>query len=1186
MKGLILEMAAKKLQATMDGNQAAAYVAYAFTDVATIYPITPSSTMAEYVDEWQAAGRKNIFGQQVSITEMQSEAGAAGAFHGVLATGALASTFTASQGLLLMIPNMYKVAGEFLPGVMHVSARTVAGHALSIFGDHSDVMACAQTGFAMLCSANVQEAMDLAAVAHLAAIKGRVPFMHFFDGFRTSHEQQKIELWDYDELAGMLDREALRSFRSRALSPEHPTIKGTAQNPDVFFQIKEAGSRYHQELPGIVVDYMQQVSEKTGRSYHPFDYYGDPEATDVVVAMGSVSEVAYQAVDYLRSQGRKVGFLQVRLYRPFAPEYMFAVLPETVKRLAVLDRVKVSGAEANPLHQDILTAFYNAGRQAEIIGGRYGLSSKDTTPGDIVGVYNNLALPAAERKNNFTVSINDDVYNTSLLPEPNMPDMLPEGTIQCKFWGLGSDGTVGANKQAVGIINDETELNAQAYFSYDSKKSGGITISHLRFGKEKIKAPYLIRQADFVSCSNAAYVNTYDLLEGLKPGGCFLLNCKWQGEELEQELPAAMKRYIAENKIEFYTIDALGIAQELGLGKRTNMIMQSAFFKLANIIPVETAVKALDHSIEHAYGRKGQNVVDMNKQAVRAGLERLQKVEVPAAWAEATETAADVEAAERTAYAREILDPINAQQGDKLPVSAFVDMADGIFPSGTAKYEKRGVAPFVPEWIPENCIQCNRCSMVCPHASIRPILVNEAEKQAAPAEFVTKKAVGKGLEGLEVRLQVSPLDCQGCSLCAEVCPAKENALKMVEFSHESADIKNWEYAMTVSSKEKQIPCDNVKNVQYHQPYLEFSGACAGCGETPYAKLVTQLFGERMIIANATGCSSIWGASVPAMPYTVNGEGKGPAWSNSLFEDNAEFGLGIALAQKQQREHLAQTVEAALVKAREGGEAELADALANWLAQKENSAESKQATEAVLARLAGRTDELSLAILEQKDYLSKKSVWIFGGDGWAYDIGYGGLDHVLASGENVNVLVFDTEVYSNTGGQSSKSTPAAAIAKFSVSGKKTKKKDLGMMAMSYGYVYVAQIAMGADMNQALKALREAEAYDGPSLVIAYSTCINHGIKAGMNKGLQEQAKAVEVGYWHLYRYNPALKGTGKNPFMLDSKEPTGEIKDFLLGEVRYDSLRKINPEHAEALFAKTAADAKERYEGYKRLAEQE
>ena len=1176
-------MAAKKPQATMDGNQAAAYVAYAFTDVAAIYPITPSSTMAEYVDEWQAAGRKNIFGQTVSITEMQSEAGAAGALHGALSAGALGSTFTASQGLLLMIPNMYKIAGELLPGVMHVSARTLAGHTLSIFGDHSDVMACTQTGFAQLCSASVQEAMDLAAVAHLSAIKGSLPFLHFFDGFRTSHEQQKIEIWDYNELAEMLDQEAVARFRARALNPEHPCVKGTAQNPDIYFQNREAGSHYHAELPQIVADYMQQVSERTGRTYHPFDYYGDPEATDVVVAMGSICEVAYQAVDYLRAQGRKVGLLQVRLFRPFAPQYMFNVLPASVQRLAVLDRVKVDGAIAGPLHQDVLTACFEAGRQLEIIGGRYGLASKDTTPADIVGVYNNLALPAAERKNNFTVAINDDVYHTSLAPQADMPDMLPTGTIQCKFWGLGSDGTVGANKQAVGIINDETELNAQAYFSYDSKKSGGITISHLRFSQAKIQAPYLIRQADFVSCSNAAYVNTYDLLEGLKPGGTFLLNCKWQAEELENELPAAMKRYIAENNINFYTIDALGIAQELGLGKRTNMIMQSAFFKLADIIPIEKAVAALDHSIEHAYGRKGQDVVDMNKKAVTAGLERLQKVEVPDAWKQAEPTAADAEQAERPAFARNILDPINAQQGDKLPVSAFMDMADGTFPTGTAKLEKRGVAPFVPEWLPENCIQCNRCATVCPHASIRPILVNEAEKAAAPASFVTKKAIGKGLEGLEMRQQVSPLDCQGCSLCVEICPAKQKALQMVELDHQSPDVANWEYAMTVPGKDDQIPTDNLKNTQFHQPYLEFSGACAGCGETPYAKLVTQLFGERMIIANATGCSSIWGASVPAMPYTTNAKGQGPAWANSLFEDNAEFGLGIALAVKQQRARLVQAAEQAVAA---GTDQATAAALQDWLNNREDAQGSSKAAAALLPLLAESSDPLLQQIYAQRDYLSKKSMWIFGGDGWAYDIGYGGLDHVLASGENVNVLVFDTEVYSNTGGQSSKSTPTAAIAKFSVTGKKTKKKDLGKMAMSYGYVYVAQIAMGADMNQTLRALREAEAYDGPSLVIAYSHCINHGIKAGMNKGLEEQAKAVKAGYWHLYRYNPALQASGQNPFTLDSKEPTGDLREFLLGEVRYDSLRKIDPTHAEELFAKTAQDAKERYKGYKRLAEQE
>ncbi len=1171
-------MSKQKLQATMDGNQAAAYVAYAFTDVAAIYPITPSSTMAEYVDEWQAAGRKNIFGQKVSITEMQSEGGAAGAFHGALAAGALASTFTASQGLLLMIPNMYKIAGELLPGVMHVSARTVAGHTLSIFGDHSDVMACSQTGFAMLCSASVQEAMDLAAVAHLAAIKGSVPFLHFFDGFRTSHEQQKIDLLDYDDLAAMVDQQALRDFRARALNSGHPSVKGTAQNPDIFFQSKEAGNKYHMALPSVVVDYMRRISELTGREYHPFDYYGAPDATDVIVAMGSISEVAYQAVDYLLARGRKVGFLQVRLFRPFSAEYMLAALPDTVQRVAVLDRIKVPGAIGTPLHQDVALAL--SGRPVTVIGGRYGLASKDTVPADIVGVFNNLA--ADQPKRDFTVAINDDVYHTSLEAEPDMPDMLPEGTIQCKFWGLGSDGTVGANKQAVGIINDNTDLNAQAYFAYDSKKSGGITISHLRFGQEKIRAPYLIRQADFVSCSKASYVNTYDLLEGLKPGGVFLLSCRWTPTELDRELPAAMKRYLAENNIQFYTIDAPGIAQELGLGNRTNMIMQSAFFKLANIIPIETAVAALDDSIEHAYGRKGQNIVDMNKKAVLAGIERLHRVEVPEAWRDCADEA-PAAAAERSAYAQNILDPINAQQGDKLPVSAFLDTADGTFPVGTSQYEKRGVATFVPEWRPEHCIQCNRCAMVCPHAAIRPILVTEEEKAAAPDTFITRKAIGKGMEGMEVRLQVSPLDCQGCGSCAEVCPAKQKALEMVEFNHQTPDIANWDYAVTVPYKDDKIKADNVKNTQFRQPYLEFSGACAGCGETPYAKLVTQMFGDHMIIANATGCSSIWGASVPSMPYTTNACGQGPAWGNSLFEDNAEYGLGIALSVKQQRERLRLTVEQALAA---GQPEDVAAKLQAWLDAFDDYEAGKQATAELLPVLEGSQDAALQEIWQQRDHLVKQSIWIFGGDGWAYDIGYGGLDHVLASGENVNVLVFDTEVYSNTGGQSSKSTPTSAIAKFSVSGKRTKKKDLGMMAMSYGYVYVAQIAMGADMNQTLKALKEAEAYDGPSLVIAYSTCINHGVKAGMSKAMPEMAKAVQAGYWHLYRYNPALVGTGQKPFVLDSKEPTGDLREFLLGEVRYDSLRKIAPDQAEELFAKTAHDARERYENYRRLAEQE
>ncbi len=1171
-------MTRQAVMQTMDGNQAAAHVAYAFTEVASIYPITPSSTMAEYVDEWQAAGRKNIFGRKVSVLEMQSEAGAAGAFHGALAAGSLATSFTASQGLLLMIPNMYRVAGEFLPGVLHVTARTLAGHALSIFGDHSDVMATSQTGFAMLCSGNVQETMDMAAVAHLAAVKGRVPFLHFFDGFRTSHEQQKIEIWDYEELAGMMDYDALEAFRQHGLNPERPTLRGTAQNPDIFFQSKEAGNKYYNDLPATIIEYMDKVSEITGRTYKPFEYYGDPEATEVVVAMGSISEVCKQAVDYQNANGKKVGYVQVRLYRPFLTEEFLKVLPASVEKVAVMDRIKVPGAVAGPLFQDVATAFYTNKVKVDVIGGRYGLSSKDTVPADIVGVFDNLR--AESPIENFTVAINDDVYHSSVKSAEGLPDMLPKGTIQCKFWGFGSDGTVGANKQAVSIINDETEMYAQAYFAYDSKKSGGVTISHLRFGAEKIAAPYLIRHADFVSCSTASYVHSYELLEGLREGGTFLLNCHWSAEEMEAELPNSMKRYIAEKNINFYTIDALGEATALGLGKRINMIMQSAFFKLADIIPVETAIASLNHSIEYAYGRKGQNIVDMNKQAVLAGLEKIHKVEIPASWAEAGE---DVHVeCEKTEFETRLLDPVARQQGDKLPVSVFMDVQDGVFPVGTAKYEKRGVAPAVPEWKPENCIQCNRCAMVCPHASIRPILTTADETAAAPADYNTIKAIGKGFAEYDFKIQVSPLDCQGCGSCVEVCPAKQKALVMEPIETQNAEIENWTYAVeTVSSKDDVVDTANVKNTQFKQPLLEFSGACAGCGETPYAKLVTQLFGDRMLLANATGCSSIWGGTAPTIPYTTNAKGKGPAWANSLFEDNAEFGLGIALAAKEQTLTLTHSVEAAI----EVADGEVKAALEAWLAGKDDADASKVATENLLPLIENSEVAEIKEVYAQKDNMIKKSVWMFGGDGWAYDIGYGGLDHVLASGEIVNVLVFDTEIYSNTGGQSSKSTPTSAIAKFSVSGKKTKKKDLGMMAMSYGYVYVAQIAMGADMNQTLKAIKEAEAYDGPSLVIAYSTCISHGVKTGMKDAMPEMAKAVNCGYWQLYRFNPELVGSGKPAFVLDSKEPNGAMRDFMLGEVRYESLRKIAPDEADELFAKAETEALERYAGYKKLAEQ-
>lgn len=1161
---------------TMDGCKAAAYVSYAFTDCAAIFPITPSSPMAEYVDEWSAQGKKNIFGQTVRVVEMQSEAGAAGAVHGSLAAGALTTTYTASQGLLLMIPNMYKIAGELLPGVMHVTARALASHALSIFGDHQDVMACRQTGFAMLASGSVQEVMDLGGIAHLAAIKSRVPFMHFFDGFRTSHEQQKIEVIDYKEFEKLIDWEAVKAFRSRALNPEHPVIRGTAQNPDIYFQAREACNPYYLSVPDIVAEYMKEISKITGREYAPFNYYGAPDAEYVIVAMGSVCDTIEETIDYLMARGEKVGVIKVHLYRPFSPKYFFDVLPKTVKKIAVIDRTKEAGALGEPLYEDVRTIFYDADIKPVIVGGRYGLGSKEVLPADIVAIYNNLKTD--KPKNGFTVGIIDDVTNLSL-PRGENIDTTPEGTIQCKFFGLGSDGTVGANKQAVEIIGDNTDLYAQAYFAYDSKKSGGITISHLRFGKKPIKSPYLITNADFISCSNQSYVYMYDLLAGLKPGGTFLLNCVWTPEELNDKLPASMKRYIANNKINFYTINAVQIAKDLGLGNRYNMIMQSAFFKLANVIPVEDAVSHLKQTIKKAYGKKGEAIVNMNYASVDKGIDALVKIDVPASWADAVdEAAADKDV---PAWIKNVLQPMNRLEGDKLPVSTFKDAADGTFPLGTSRYEKRGVADFVPMWIKENCIQCNQCSLVCSHAAIRPFLLNEEETKNAPATFETKPAVGKQLAGLNYRIQVSVMDCLGCGVCANVCPAKEKALVMKDFESQVGQAANWDYAMTVSVKDNLWNLYSVKGSQFAQPLLEFSGACGGCTETPYAKLITQLFGERMMIANATGCSSIWGGSAPSMPYCTNKEGKGPAWANSLFEDNAEYGFGMYLAVKQNRDKLADLMKEAMSLDIAPA---LKEAFQEWLDGKDDAEASKAATAKILPLLEGQDNPVIKEIADRKDFLIKKSHWIFGGDGWAYDIGYGGLDHVLASGEDVNVLVFDTEVYSNTGGQSSKSTPTAAIAKFAASGKKTKKKDLGAMAMTYGYVYVAQIAMGADQNQTIKAIKEAESYKGPSLIIAYAPCINHGLKGGMQNSQAEQEKAVKAGYWQLYRFNPELKKEGKNPFILDSKEPTGSFKDFLLGEVRYAALKQLFPADAENLFEKTEQDAKERLETYKRLAQ--
>jgi pyruvate-ferredoxin/flavodoxin oxidoreductase len=1166
---------------TMDGNTAAAYISYAFTDVAAIYPITPSSTMAEVVDEWAAYGRKNIFGQTVKVAELQSEAGAAGAVHGSLAAGALTTTFTASQGLLLMIPNMYKIAGELLPGVFHVSARTLAAHALCIFGDHSDVMAVRQTGFALLASGSVQEVMDLGGVAHLSAIKSRVPFLHFFDGFRTSHEVQKIETLDYDEIAALVDGDAVRDFRDRALNPEHPVIRGTAQNPDIFFQAREAANPFYDRLPAIVTEYMDKVGRLSGRSYKPFDYVGAPDAENVVVAMGSVCETVEETLSPLLAEGKKVGLIKVRLYRPFVGEYLFSVLPKTVKRLCALDRTKEPGALGDPLYQDLKTLFYGKENAPAIYGGRYGLGSKDTTPGMIVAVYENLE--SAAPRNNFTVGIDDDVTNSSLKYDPLLSSE-PAGTINCKFWGLGSDGTVGANKTAIKIIGDNTDMYAQGYFAYDSKKSGGVTISHLRFGKSPIKSAYLINRADYVACHNQAYLTQYDILKDIKEGGVFLLNCIWPEDELSAKLPANVKRVLAQKKIKFYTLDGVSIAEDIGLGGRINMIMQAAFFKLTNVIPLDDAVKYLKDGIVKAYEKKGQKVLDMNFSAVDRGIEHIKEITVPAEWAESADEAGAKR--ELPEFIEEVLIPMNRQEGDSLPVSAFRGREDGSFPSGTAAYEKRGVAVNVPRWKSENCIQCNQCSFVCPHAAIRPILLDETEKPSAPEGFKAIKALGKGLENLVYRMQISPLDCLGCGNCADICPSKEKALEMVPIGEEYGEAVNWDYSTAVTIKDTLMSKETVKGSQFAKPYVEFSGACAGCGETPYIKLITQLYGDRMIIANATGCSSIWGASAPSMPYTKDANGRGPAWANSLFEDNAEYGYGMALATRQMREKIADSLGVML---NAGVSPELESAAKAWLSDSDSSALSRAVSERLKAVLVNESPKDEAAakakadILARSDYLVKKSIWTLGGDGWAYDIGYGGLDHVLASGENVNVLVFDTEVYSNTGGQASKSTPVAAIAKFAASGKRIKKKDLGMMAVSYGYVYVAQVGMGADKNQFLKAVVEAENYNGPSLIICYAPCINHGLRKGMGKSQENIKDAVLSGYWQLFRYNPDKKKAGENPFALDSKDPTGNFREFIMGQTRYAALAGEFPDVAESLFAATEADAKERLAAYKRLA---
>ncbi|QXM07042.1 pyruvate:ferredoxin (flavodoxin) oxidoreductase [Crassaminicella indica] len=1170
----------KKMK-TMDGNEAAAYVSYAFTEVAAIFPITPSSPMAEKVDEWAAKGKKNLFGQPVKVSELQSEAGAAGAMHGSLQGGALTTTYTASQGLLLMIPNMYKMAGELLPGVFHVSARALATHALSIFGDHQDVMAARQSGFALLASSSVQEVIDLGGIAHLAAIKSRVPFLHFFDGFRTSHEIQKVELIDYEDFRKLLDFEAVKDFRNRSLNPERPVLRGTAQNPDIYFQGREASNVFYEKVPDIVADYMKKISKITGREYHPFDYYGDAAAEYVIVAMGSVCETIEETVDYLMAKGERVGVIKVRLYRPFSEKYFFNVLPKSVKKIAVLDRTKEPGAVGEPLYTDVRSLFYDKENQPIIVGGRYGLGSKDTTPDQIVAVYNNLKKDTP--KNGFTIGIIDDVSHTSLEEEKAI-ETTPEGTISCKFWGLGSDGTVGANKMAIKIIGDNTDLYAQAYFSYDSKKSGGTTISHLRFGKKPIKSTYLINYADFIACHNKSYVNHYDLLKGIKQNGTFVLNCPWTEEELDEKLPASLKRVIAEKNINFYIIDAVKIAQAIGLGGRINMIMQSAFFKLAKVIPIEDAVRYLKESVVKTYGKKGEKIVQMNHKAIDQGVKELVKVNVPSNWTNLMDEKAPI--ADEPYFVKHIQRPMAKNEGDNLPVSAFNGIEDGTFPLGTTAYEKRGIAVMLPQWQVDKCIQCNQCSYICPHATIRPFLLNEQEMKNKPESFNTKKALGKGMENLQYRIQVSPLDCTGCGNCADICPAPQKALVMVNAEEEMAREKdNWEYAVkNISIKDELMNKYTVKGSQFLKPLLEFSGACAGCGETAYLKLITQLYGDRMMIANATGCSSIWGGSAPSVPFTTNCEGKGPAWANSLFEDNAEYGYGMYLGIEQIRERLRDLMNEAQSS---DLDEECKAAMRDYIEVMEDGEECKKAAQKLLAVLIAhnhKDNQVVQEILEKKDFLIKKSVWIVGGDGWAYDIGYGGLDHVLASGDDINVLVFDTEVYSNTGGQSSKATPTAAVAKFAASGKKIRKKDLGLMAMSYGYVYVAQVAMGANMNQTIKAIKEAEKYKGPSLIICYAPCINHGIKTGMGTTVAQEKKAVDAGYWHLYRYNPDLNKQGKNPFVLDSKEPTASFREYIEGEIRYTQLKNTFPDIAENLFNAAQEHAKERYSIYKRLAE--
>jgi pyruvate-ferredoxin/flavodoxin oxidoreductase len=1161
---------------SIDGNTAAAHIAYAFSDVAAIYPITPSSPMGEMIDEWSAQGRKNLFGQTVKVAEMQSEGGAAGAVHGSLSAGAFTSTFTASQGLLLMIPNMYKISGELMPAVFHVSARAIAGQALSIFGDHQDVMTVRETGFSLISSGSVQEVMDLSLVAHLASIRSGIPFVEFFDGFRTSHEIQKIKMIDYEDIRPLVDWNGIKRHRERALNPEHPHLRGSAQNPDIYFQVTEAANKFYQVVPKIVEEEMQKVSKLTGRKYNLFDYIGDPDAERIIIMMGSGAQAAEETVEYLNKKGEKVGLLKVRLYRPFSVEHFIKAVPKTVKKIAVLDRTKENGSYGEPLYIDVSAVYQHQDKKIDIVGGRYGLGSKDFTPSMVKSVFNNLNLD--KPKNNFTVGIIDDVTSTSL-PIDEEIDATPEGLVQCKFWGLGGDGTVGANKNAIKIIGDNTDMYTQGYFAYDSKKSGGVTISHLRFGKSPIKSTYLIKNADYIACHNPAYVDKYKLLEGIKENGTFVLNCSWTLEEIERHLPNSIKIIIAQKKLKFYTIDAVKIAENVGLGGRINMVMQAVFFKLANVLPVDEAIKYLKEAIDKTYGIKGKEIVEMNWCAVDQSLDNINEVSYPESWSE-LQPESKKESNEPD-FVKNVMNPMLAQQGDKLPVSYFTP--GGIFPNATTQYEKRGVAINVPEWQIDNCIQCNQCSLVCPHAAIRPILTTDEEVKNAPDGFNTKKAVGKDAEGLFFRIQVYPEDCIGCGNCADICPSKEKALIMKPFESQLNQKPLQKYSDSLPIKDVGFNKYTLKGSQFQKPLLEFTGACGGCGETPYLKLATQLFGDRMIIANATGCSSIWGGSAPSVPFAVNKDGHGPAWANSLFEDNAEYGFGMVLGTKHRRARLANLIKQAIDENKMPSDVK--ENFEKWLEFKDDADQSKVYGNKIKEFLEkNHSDDTLIEIYNEKDILTKKSIWSVGGDGWAYDIGYGGLDHVLAMGEDINILVFDTEVYSNTGGQSSKATPHGSVAKFAYSGKKTKKKDLGLMAMSYGYVYVASVAMGANMNQVLKAFIEAESYPGPSIIIAYSPCINHGIKKGMGKTQHEEKLAVLSGYWPLYRFDPRLIKEEKNPFQLDSKQPDGTLREFIMGEVRYNSLTRTFPDEATKLHKKLEEDVDQRYKQYKRMAE--